>query len=260
MKKKKTDKILSGSHEFGCLQFYKKRGNILEKLDLRLAAAAKFVRKDTVAADIGTDHGYLICHLISEGICCRGFATDINIKPLESAKTLIAEMKLGEKIKTVLTDGLEGLPGKEIDEVLICGMGGETICGILEKAEWVKSERVHLVLQPMSRADMLRRWLCENGWHIKEEKAVEVEKHLYTVMSVCFSGEKTTPDDFYCLTGELSENADEYAIKYLRWQANIQRGIASGLMRSANEKEHALKYIRLADMIDKQADETENEK
>lgn len=230
----------------------------MEKLDLRLAAAADFVREGTVAADIGTDHGYLICHLVNEGICSRGFATDINIKPLESAKALIAEMDLEEDIKTVLTDGLEGLPGEQIDEVLICGMGGETICGILEKAEWVKSERVHLVLQPMSRADMLRRWLCENGWYIDSEKAVEVEKHLYSVMSVNFSGEYETPDDFYCLTGELYENADEYALKYLRWQANIQRGIASGLLRSANQKENALKHIQLADMIDEQADETEN--
>ena len=232
----------------------------MEKLDLRLAAAAEFVREGTVAADIGTDHGYLICHLINEGICSRGFATDINIKPLESARALIAEMELEEDIETVLTDGLEGLPGEEIDEVLICGMGGETICEILEKADWVKSERVHLVLQPMSRADMLRRWLCENGWYIDEEKAVEAEKHLYTVMSVNYSGESGTPDDFYCLTGELAGKDDDCAIKYLRWQANIQRGIASGLLRSANEKEHALKHIQLADMIDEQADETENDR
>lgn len=230
----------------------------MDKLDLRLAAAAEFVKEGTVAADVGTDHGYLICYLVNEGICKRGFATDINIKPLESAKALIKEMELEDEIETVLTDGLEGLPEDEIDEVLICGMGGETICGILEKAKWVKSEKVHLVLQPMSRADVLRRWLCEKGWNIDEEKAVEVEKHLYTVMSANYIGGSETPDDFYCLTGKLAESSDEYAIKYLRWQANIQRGIASGLLRSEKEKLHALKHIQLADMIDEQADEMEN--
>ncbi len=229
----------------------------MEKLDLRLAAAAEFVKEGTVAADVGTDHGYLICHLVNEGICRRGFATDINIKPLESAKALIKEMELEDEIETVLTDGLIGLPEDEIDEVLICGMGGETIIGILEKAKWVKSEKVHLVLQPMSRADMLRRWLCENGWNIDEEKAVEVEKHLYTVMSASYIGGGETPDDFYCLTGELAGQEDDCAIRYMRWQANIQRGIASGLLRSEKEKEHALKHIQLADMIDEQADETE---
>lgn len=230
----------------------------MEKLDLRLAAAAEFVKEDTVAADVGTDHGYLICYLINEGICTRGFATDINIKPLESARKLIREMDLENEIETVLTDGLKGLPEDEIDEVLICGMGGETIIGILEEAKWVKSEKVHLVLQPMSRADMLRRWLCENGWSIDAEKAVEVEKHLYTVISADYIGGSEVPDDLYCLTGELLGQSDEFALKYVRWQANIQRGIASGLLRSEKEKEHALVHIQLADMLDEQADETEN--
>ena len=231
----------------------------MEKLDLRLAAAAEFVKEGTVAADIGTDHGYLICHLVNEGICTRGFATDINIKPLESARNLIKEMDLEEEIETVLTDGLNGLPEDEIDEILICGMGGETIIGILEQARWVKSEMVHLVLQPMSRADMLRRWLVENGWNIDEEKAVKVEKHLYTVISASYIGESEIPDEFFCITGKLAGQNDEYAIKYLRWQANIQRGIAAGLMRSEKEKAHALIHIQLADMIDEQADETEND-
>ena len=231
----------------------------MEKLDLRLAAAAEFVKEGTVAADVGTDHGYLICYLINEGICTRGFATDINIKPLESARKLIREMYLENEIETVLTDGLKGLPEDEVDEVLICGMGGETIIGILEEAKWVKSEKVHLVLQPMSRANMLRRWLCENGWSIDAEKAVEVEKHLYTVISADYIGGSEVPDDLYCLTGELLGQSDEFALKYVRWQANIQRGIASGLLRSEKEKEHALVHIQLADMLDEQADETEND-
>ncbi|MBQ2795822.1 MAG: SAM-dependent methyltransferase, partial [Oscillospiraceae bacterium] len=103
----------------------------MEKLDLRLSAAADFVKEGTVAADVGTDHGYLICHLVEQGICKRGFATDINIKPLESARSLIREMELDEEIETVLTDGLKGLPEDDIDEILICGMGGETIINIL---------------------------------------------------------------------------------------------------------------------------------
>lgn len=129
----------------------------MDKLDARLKAAAEFVREGTVAADIGTDHGFLICHLIEEGICEKGFATDINEKPLSLAKALVAELGYEDIITTVLTDGLEGLPEKTIDDVVICGMGGETILGILERCSRVKNENVHLVLQPMTRASMLRR-------------------------------------------------------------------------------------------------------
>lgn len=232
---------------------------MLEKLDSRLKAAASFVREGTVAADIGTDHGYLICYLIQNGTCKRAYATDINEKPLESAKSLIKELGLENKIETRLTDGLNGLPEKGIDDILICGMGGETIIGILEQAKWVKSELVHFVFQPMSRADTLRKWLSENGFRIDEEKAVEAEGHIYTVMSVYYCGDIQTPDEMYCIIGELAENPDENAIKYIRWQANIQRGVAKGLLRSSLGETAALHRMSIADMLDEQADELEKE-
>ena len=232
----------------------------MEKLDSRLAAAAEFVGYGTVAADIGTDHGYLVCWLVENGVCQKAYATDINEKPLESAKNLISQMGLEDKIETRLTNGLSGLPEKEINEVLICGMGGETIMEILGAHDWVKSERVHLVLQPMSRADSLRRWLYENGWRIAEEKAVEAEGHIYSVMSVEYSGDKETPDEIFCSIGKISKQADKIAVKYMRRQAAIHRGVAAGLMRSQNGKSAAMRHIILADMIDGQADETENKK
>lgn len=231
----------------------------MEKLDSRLAAAAEFVGYGTVAADIGTDHGYLVCWLVENGVCPKAYATDINEKPLESAKALIAEMGLGDKIETRLTNGLAGLPGEEIDEVLICGMGGETIMGILASHDWVKSERVHLVLQPMSRVDALRRWLYEKGWRIDEEKAVETEGHLYTVMSVEYTGDCAAPDEIFCAIGKVPECGGAVAVKYMRRQAAIHKSVAAGLMRSPNGKSAAMRHTILADMIEEQADETEKE-
>lgn len=231
----------------------------MEKLDSRLAAAAEFVRYGKVAADIGTDHGYLVCWLIENDVCPRAYATDINRQPLESAKSLIVQKRLENRIETRLTDGLNGLPEKEIDEIIICGMGGETIMGILDAHEWVKSKRVHLVLQPMSRADMLRRWLYENGWRITEEKAVETEGHLYSVMSVEYSGDGSVPDEIFCAVGKIPECNDEAAVKYLHRQAEIHRSVAAGLMRSANGKDAAMRRIILADMIDEQAEEMEKD-
>ena len=230
----------------------------MDKLDLRLATAAKFVREDTVVADVGTDHGYLVCYLIEAGICKKAYAVDINEKPLQAAKNLIEEMGLQNRIETRLADGLEGLPEKEVEEITICGMGGETIIGILERSLWVKNERVHLILQPMSRADMLRRWLSKEGFHIDAEEAVEVENHLYTIMSIYYNHEEETPDEIYTIVGELPNNPSEAAVKYLRWQAKIQRSVAEGLMRSTAGKNSALHHLSLADMIEEQADEVEN--
>ncbi len=253
---------ITGSYEkfIAAFGLYEVRKLVLDKLNSRLATAANFVRSGTIAADVGTDHGYLICYLIKNGICRRGFATDINEKPLESAKALIKELGYEDIIETVFTDGLTGIPEKAADEILICGMGGETICSILERCPWVKSETVHLVLQPMTKASALRRWLCENGWRIDEEKAVEDEGHLYTVISAYYCGDCETPDNIYCILGELMVSSDDAAIKYMRWQARIQRGIASGLLRSSTGKNVAARYITLADMIDEQADELEAQK
>lgn len=231
----------------------------MEKLDSRLATAAEFVRYGKVAADIGTDHGYLVCWLVENEVCPRAYATDINRQPLESAKALIAQKGLENRIETRLADGLDGLPPKEIDEIIICGMGGETIIGILDAHKWVKSERIHLVLQPMSRADILRRWLYENGWRITEEKAVEAEGHIYSVMSVEYSGESSVPDEIFCAVGKISECNNKAAVKYLRRQAEIHRSVASGLMRSTNGKDAAMHRIILADMIDEQAEEMEKD-
>ena len=91
-------------------------------------------------------------------------------------------------------------------------------------------------------------------------KFTQKEKGMFMMKQgdIHYIGGSEVPDDLYCLTGELLGQNDEFALKYLRWQANIQRGIASGLLRSEKEKEHALVHIQLADMIDEQADEMEN--
>ena len=57
----------------------------MEKLDLRLAAAADFVKEGTVAADVGTDHGYLPVELCLKGYLGNVFASDINEDPLNKA-------------------------------------------------------------------------------------------------------------------------------------------------------------------------------
>lgn len=224
----------------------------MEKLDARLRAAARFVRKGTVAADIGTDHAYLICYLIEKKICVRGYACDINEGPLENARAEIESRGLSDRITLVHADGLEKLPERGIDEVILCGMGGETIAGILEKGAWVKRETVHLIMQAMTRPEYLRKWLCEHGFRINAEAAAEAEGHVYSVMSAYYSGEKWTPDQLYCYIGELPGDPSKSAEKYLRRQAAIQRAIARGLERSPNGAQSAVWHDSLADMIEEQ--------
>lgn len=222
-----------------------------EKLDKRMTVALSLARKGFVCADIGTDHGFLICQLVLDGTATKGYACDINEKPLQNAKSLVSELGLYEKIECVLSDGLEGLADRDIKEIFICGMGGETIAGIIERAPWTACEGVHLVLQPMTRANELRKWLCNNGYKIEEEKAVCENGHVYTVLSVYYDGIIKEPSEVYCILGELMRSETYEALEYILWQANLYADIAKEMKQSKANEEKAEYYFRLSEEIRK---------
>ena len=56
------------------------------KLSKRLQTIADFVKKNSVVADIGTDHAHIPIYLIKNNIIDKAYACDINKGPLEKAK------------------------------------------------------------------------------------------------------------------------------------------------------------------------------
>ena len=160
-----------------------------EKIDRRLLAAASFVRRGAVFADIGTDHAYLPVFLVSSGMVERAFAADINRGPLDRAAENIALSGLAGQIETRLTDGLCGLEGLSITDIAICGMGGELIARIINDAPWVRDENVRLILQPMTKAELLREYLTSQGFRMVDETLVESDR-VYQVICAEFCGEK----------------------------------------------------------------------
>ena len=173
----------------------------------RLKAAAEYVavssvrrglvKENIVCADVGCDHGYLSIYLIEKDVCQKVYATDINESPVNIAKRNIKNRDtrgkgLTEKIDVRLCDGLDGLSDLGITHVIICGMGGEVISGIIERASTFKIPDVTFVLQPMSAEYELRMWLCDNGFYINDEKLIRDSGRIYTVMFVSFTEEKHT--------------------------------------------------------------------
>ncbi|MDL2232789.1 class I SAM-dependent methyltransferase [Ruminococcaceae bacterium OttesenSCG-928-L11] len=214
-------------------------------LDPRLAAAASLVREGAVTADIGTDHGYLICHLVASGRCPRGFACDINPLPLKQAEAHIAEYGLAGRIETVLTDGLAGLAQREIRDFTVLGMGGDLIGEIMTGPEWTRDPALHFVLQPMTKAEHLRRRLGETGFAIDREIAVESGRFVYTVLSVRYTGECREPDLRFAWTGLVWYNTDTASRRYLAAVADRLQKKAAGLAAGQN-REEAAPYAALA--------------
>ncbi len=154
----------------------------------RLLCCADFLQGPIRVADIGCDHGYLGVHLLKNCGAISVIAADINEGPLQSARHNAQKYGIGAEMTFYLSDGARNIP-REFDRLVCAGMGGDTMIHILENAPWLRSERYQLVLQCQSKTPLLRRYLSDNGWQIREERIVQDGKFLYTVMLVCWAPE-----------------------------------------------------------------------
>ena len=170
------------------------------KLDARLSAIAELVRTDKRICDVGTDHALLPCFLYERG--ARDIiASDINEKPLAAAKATVEQYGCGD-IRLVLSDGLKNIPPR--DDVIIAGMGGELIARIMSECSFVTPD-VRFILQPMTRAEVLRRWLYGAGYEIILENGAFAGGKAYTVMLCSFIGEKADISDSFAFFGKNTD-------------------------------------------------------
>ena len=181
---------------------------LLPRLDHRLATVPPFVRPGAVVADVGTDHAYLPIVLVGSGRATRAVASDIHRGPIERAAQHVAEYGLSDRIDTVLTDGLEGIRPYAPTDIIIFGMGGELIARILSDAPWVKDTGIRLILQPMTHAECVRRYLAETGFQIIDEVLSKESGKIYQTIVAEYNGVPYPVDD---VTAELGRFAEKTA-------------------------------------------------
>lgn len=180
----------------------------MKELGVRLSAVAARIRQGARVADIGTDHALLPVWLLQSGRCPSAVASDIGEGPAAAARRTVAGAGLETTISVRVGDGLSPVLPDEVDDVVIAGMGGETIAEILAAAPWVADARYRLVLQPMSKPERLRTFLAENGFSIQEEDVAAEGERLYTVMTVAFTGERCSLTYAEALMGRIPHTAD----------------------------------------------------
>ena len=170
-------------------------------MNKRLELIASILPHGRGFADVGTDHGYLPVYMAQHGYSGKIIASDINEGPLSTAVASARQAGVGDRICFRLCDGLDGCGSEELDTVVIAGMGGDTICGILDRADWVMSHDILLILQPMTKAEVLRYWLTNNDFAICGEWLIEENGEIYQILSARF-GARTPLSDAELFTGK----------------------------------------------------------
>lgn len=170
-------------------------------MNKRLELIASILPHGRGFADVGTDHGYLPVYMAQHGYSGKIIASDINEGPLSTAVASARQAGVEDRICFRLCDGLDGCGSEELDTVVIAGMGGDTICGILDRTDWVMSRDILLILQPMTKAEVLRYWLTNNDFAICGEWLIEENGEIYQILSARF-GARTPLSDAELFTGK----------------------------------------------------------
>lgn len=213
------------------------------ELSKRLSLIASFVSGGSSVCDVGTDHGYLPAFLYLSGKCKRVIATDINQKPIDSARQNL--LKFGAQgVKLVLCDGLSGVEDENIDTVIIAGMGGEVISGIIDRADFLKNSAVSLILQPTTAAKELRLFLAKNGFRVDREQAISENGKIYSVMLVRFCGKPYTLSETQALIGILKPDCED-SLRYIKKQYNIAQKCANSLQNVERKQKEYNYYFNL---------------
>lgn len=218
------------------------------KLSKRLQTIADFVKKNSVVADIGTDHAHIPIYLIENKIIDKAYACDINKGPLEKAKENIENFGVSKNIVLRLSNGLDKMSNKEADTIIIAGMGGELIIDILERRKSFFDKKNTFILSPHTKTDEVRDYLLRKGFEILKEDMCIEEGKFYTVMEVRYTENKLMYSEAELLYGKfLIENKHPVLLEFLKKEEEKYISILSNIGLNEDRKKelrHRLDIIK----------------
>lgn len=163
-----------------------------------------------VIADIGCDHAYVCVNAILRQKANKAYACDVALGPLNNAKSTIEEYHVENQVIPCLLDGIQGL-NKDVNQIIICGMGGKLIIDILDKGDIQENQR--LLLSPHKDVYALRKYLLEHQYEIVREKMIKDGNHFYPILDCLKINTCLLADDISLCFGVhmiQNETFDEY--------------------------------------------------
>ncbi len=195
--------------------------------------------------DVGTDHGLFPVWMASHGYKGNIIASDINAAPLQKAVDAARVAGVEKKIHFQLCDGLEKCPPDSVDTIVIAGMGGEMICRILDRAEWCMDKRYKLILQPMTKSEVLRYWLINNEFEISAEELILEGGTIYQLLVARFGGiTRLTDAELFIGKKELSMDPELYAMQRKNYINRFEAAVAGMEAGSSGSSAPTLELYR----------------
>ena len=208
----------------------------------RLKAILSMVEDGVGVIDVGTDHGFIPIALTENNYKGNIYASDINREPLQTAKNNAKEAGIADRINFLLCDGLEKCPPEKVDTIVIAGMGGDMICRILDYAEWTMDQRYKLILQPMTKQEVVRYWLSNNGFITESEELAVEGDTIYQIIAARFDG-FTKYNDAELFAGKYSlTKSKETYVYQLNKLIDRFNNIIKGLYNSEQAEEYKVSF------------------
>ena len=157
----------------------------------RLNVIASLVDSNRII-DIGCDHALLDIYLTNKGINC--VAIDNKETVLDKARENIKKNNLLDKIKIICSNGLENYNVLGNENVIIAGMGTNTILNILQNKEFNKINT--LIIQSNNNLYELRKNVCKLGFYIDKEIVI-FDKKYYNIIRFKRGFKKYSYFDYY---------------------------------------------------------------
>ena len=225
-------------------------------MNRRLQAIEEKINDGCGMIDVGTDHGIIPIRLALRGYTGNIFASDIHAGPLEAAKRNAATAGVSDRIRFLLCDGLSRCPPDAVDTIVIAGMGGDMIVKILDEAEFCMHSRYQLILQPMTRAEVLRYWLVYNEFEILSECIVEENGGIYQLLTARFGGVTALNDaELFCGKRALAEDETRWLHSLAAQEERLQKAL-EGLQSGSAEGEREKLYCEILKQMRQMRGET----
>lgn len=210
-------------------------------LDERLSLAAELYIPCELGADIGTDHGFLPCHLLETGVCQRMILADVSAKALSRAEAEVARRHLQSRALLVCADGLDALT-EPCGCVSAMGMGGETLSGILTRGQ-DKLHSATLVLCAHTELHLVRQAIQDVGYHVTREVLCRAAGRFYVFWQAQPGSADASPEAIRY--GSLMFQQDTPLLReYLLWRRKVIQAKLDGLLRAAQPDESAICQAR----------------